>query len=68
MIQYSVYLRYCASIENATVHENRIISILPPTGDIRCIQFTDKQFERMKIFFGRDRVETENPIPQLAFF
>ncbi len=68
MIQYSVYLRYCASVENTIVHENRVMNALPPTGNIRCIQFTDRQFEQMKVFFGRESVPTEKPTSQLSLF
>ena len=68
MIQYSVYLRYCASPENADVHEKRVMKMLPPTGNIRMIQFTDKQFERMRLFFGRDEKRVEIAPNQLTFF
>lgn len=68
MVQYSVYLRYCASPENATVHEKRIMNILPPTGNIRMIQFTDKQFERMRLFFWQEEKKVEIAPNQLTFF
>jgi len=68
MIQYSVYLRYCASPENADVHEKRVMKILPSMGNIRMIQFTDKQFERMKLFFWREESRVELAPNQLTFF
>ena len=50
MMQYSVYYRHCASSENADVHLNRIRTIVPPDGEVRVMQFTDKQFARMRSF------------------
>jgi len=50
MMQYSVYIRHCASSENANVHFERIKSALPPDGEVRIIQITDKQFEKMEVF------------------
>jgi CRISPR-associated protein Cas2 len=31
MVQYSVYLRYCASVDNTEVHEKRVMDALPPS-------------------------------------
>ena len=43
-MQYSVYIRHCASEENAHVHTQRIENALPPDGEVRVITLTDKQF------------------------
>ena len=55
MLQYSVYMRHCPSRENAQVHIDRVQAHLPPDGEVRVITITDKQFERMLIFFGKMR-------------
>lgn len=55
MMQYSVYMRHCASQENAEVHYKRVQSILPDDGEVRLITITDAQFARMQIFLGRRR-------------
>lgn len=65
MMQYSVYIRHCASVENAEVHEKRITKILPDYGEIRIIMLTDKQFSRMKIYYGKRRGKTETGAAQL---
>ena len=52
MMQYSVYVRHCASRENMTVHENRIRLSLPPTGNVSMLSITDKQFGDMQTFYG----------------
>ena len=68
MMQYSVYIRHCASDENATVHTNRIKSCLPPDGEVRIINITDKQFGKIHVFYGKTRIDIEQPPQQLQFF
>ena len=68
MIQYSVYIRHCASEENAQVHYKRVQSFLPPDGEVRLLAITDKQFERMQVFWGKMRKPTPPPPPQLELF
>ena len=67
-MQFSVYIRHCASEENAEVHTARVQRALPPEGEVRIMAVTDKQFERMRIFWGRLRKPTEAPPPQLELF
>jgi CRISPR-associated protein Cas2 len=67
-MQYSIYLRHCASIENAEVHVARVHRNLPPEGEIRIMSVTDKQFERMEIFLGKLRQNPEMAPPQLLLF
>ena len=68
MLQYSVYGRPCPSSENADVHHQRIKCALPPDGEVRIITITDKQFERMRIFWGKMRKAVAPPPQQLEFF
>ena len=68
MMQYSVYIRHCASDENADVHENRVSNHLPPDGEVRTIRITDKQYERMQVYWGKMRKKTEQPPRQLELF
>lgn len=68
MMQYSVYIRHCPSEENTDVHENRIANMLPPDGEVRLLRITDKQFERMRVFWGKMRKPTEQPPRQLELF
>jgi CRISPR-associated protein Cas2 len=67
-MQFSVYIRHCASEENADVHEQRVERALPPDGEVRVLRITDKQYERMRIFWGRKRKPPEAPPAQLEFF
>jgi len=68
MMQYSVYIRHCASRENAAVHIERVECTTPPDGEVRVITITDKQFERMRIFWGKRRMPPESPPAQLELF
>jgi CRISPR-associated protein Cas2 len=68
MMQYSVYIRHCASEENAVVHGSRVERIVPDDGEVRVISLTDKQFERMRVFWGKRRKPPERPPAQLEFF
>lgn len=68
MMQYSVYIRHCPSQENADVHVQRIEHSVPPDGEVRILTITDKQFERMRIFWGKMRKPPESTPQQLEFF
>jgi len=68
MMQFSVYIRHCASEENADVHIQRIQIALPPDGEVRIISITDKQFERMRVFWGKRRTAPEQPPAQMELF
>ena len=68
MMQFSVYVRHCASEENADVHEGRVAVALPDDGEVRILRITDKQYERMRVFLGKMRKPTEQPPRQLELF
>jgi len=67
-MQYSVYIRHCASEENANVHVQRVEHSVPDDGEVRAICITDKQFERMRVFWGKRRKPPEQPPQQLELF
>ncbi len=67
-MQYSVYGRHSASKENAAVHIARVKANLPPDGEVRVLAITDKQFERMEVFWGKYRKALEEPPCQLQLF
>lgn len=67
-LQFSVYARHCASEENADVHTRRVQDALPDDGEVRVLRITDKQFERMHVFWGKLRKPPEPPPCQLELF
>lgn len=68
MMQFSVYIRYCPSEENAAVHAGRIESAIPHKGKISLLRITDKQFSRIQIFNGKTLEDPPEPTGQLEFF
>ena len=68
MRQFSVYIRYCSSWENACVHISRIKIIIPPRGDVSILRVTDKQYGDIINFTNyHQRQEIDKPI-QLTLF
>lgn len=68
MLQFSVYARHSTSEENAAVHIKRVENWVPPDGEVRILTITDKQFERMRIFWGKMRKLPPKAPEQLQFF
>lgn len=68
MFQFSIYMRHCASRENADVHIKRVKSFLPETGDIGIMCITDKQFGEIEIFQSRKQTKVAQPCQQLELF
>ena len=68
MFQFSIYLRHCASMENAEVHIKRVKKDLPPKGHIGIMCITDKQFGNMELFYGKEEKEVSTPYQQLELF
>lgn len=69
MLQYSVYIRHCASYESQVVHIKRVKAIVPETGMVSILSVTDKQYGDIVNFWGgkkKKKVPTE-PL-QLEFF
>ena len=68
MMQYSVYSRHCANIENSDIHVKRMGDLAPAEGEVRFLTITDRQFGRIKIFVGKKRQPTPASPSQLEFF
>jgi CRISPR-associated protein Cas2 len=68
MFQFSLYLRHCASMENAEVHVKRVKKILPEKGKVGIMTVTDKQFGMMEIFHGQKAAPLQEVPQQLELF
>ena len=68
MFQFSIYIRHCASMENAEVHKKRVKSFLPEFGKVGIICITDKQFGNIELFWGRKPQKPNAPGQQLELF
>lgn len=53
MMQFSVYIRHCASRESLEVHVKRVKSLIPESGRVSMLSVTDKQFSDMYNFWGK---------------
>lgn len=68
MMQYSVYKRFCGSIEACEVHIKRIKEWLPREGAVSILKFTDKQFGDIQNFVGSVPQKKEKAPSQLELF
>lgn len=68
MFQFSIYVRHCASSDNADVHIKRVKSFLPEYGKVGILSVTDKQFANIQIFYGQKPQKPNSPGQQLELF
>ena len=68
MFQFSIYVRHCASRENADVHIRRVKNILPPRGDVGILCITDKQFGDIELFHSQKEKTVSSEGQQLELF
>lgn len=68
MFQFSIYIRHCASMENALVHIKRVKSFLPEYGQVGILCITDKQFGQIEVFYGKKIQKPNAPGQQLELF
>lgn len=68
MMQYSVYSRHCASIDNAGMHVRRMGDRVPSEGEVRFLTITDRQFGRIEVFAGKTRQPTAPSPSQMELF
>ena len=68
MFQFSIYVRHCASSENAVVHIKRVKSFLPEYGQVGIMCITDKQFGNIELFYGKKTMGVKAPGQQLELF
>jgi CRISPR-associated protein Cas2 len=68
MMQYSIYSRHCASIDNAEMHIRRMGDRVPSEGEVRFLTITDRQFGRIQVFVGKNRQPTAPSPSQMELF
>lgn len=68
MMQFSVYARYYPSEEASETCRKHIRKGLPPSGQVRLLMVTDKQFGKMDIYVGKKARDAEQPPDQLVLF
>lgn len=68
MLQFSVYCRVCRGQDIVDREIRRIQQILPPEGNVRVLQVTDKQYGNMKLLVGNIKKEEIIGAEQLLLF
>lgn len=69
MIQFSLYGRICATIENAKQHEQKLKNYLPMAGSIRSLLITEKQYSNITILLGTKKKKDKKVLDgQISFF
>ena len=68
MHQFSVYIRYCGSLESAQVHIKRVKSFTPEKGHVSVLSITDKQYSNIIHIWGAIEKKTRPTPLQLEFF
>jgi len=68
MSQFSVYMRFCGGKDQAEAYTKRIQRMLPKTGLIQILFFTDKQYESIISFEGRRQAPANENPEQYAMF
>jgi len=56
-MQFSIYTRWSGSLEKCQSHQKKLEAILPPSGKVSVITFTDKQFGMMKHYYCSEKLE-----------
>lgn len=66
MMQYSVYTRICRGQDAVDKHLGRLSGNLPPSGGVRSLGVTDKQYARMKLLVGKAKKHEKAGSEQLV--
>lgn len=68
MYQFSIYIRYCGSLESAQVHIKRVKAFMPNQGRVSILTVTDKQFSNIINFWGGIKAKMPGTPLQLEIF
>jgi CRISPR-associated protein Cas2 len=68
MSQFSVYMRFCGSKDQAEAYTKRVQRALPNAGLVQILFFTDKQYESIVSFDDRTKAAPNKNPEQYAMF
>lgn len=68
MMQFSVYMRFCAGASKIKTLGNQVESTLPEGGKVNILFFTDKQYESIKSYVGKSKQQGVKPPDQFVLF
>lgn len=68
MAQYSVYMKFCSGKEQAETYTKRVEQNVPNTGKVYIVYLTDRQYETIVTFDGRNKEPPlKNPSQYVLF-
>ncbi len=68
MYQYSIYIRFCASLESAEAHIKRVRMLVPCEGRVSILMVTDKQYGNIVNIWCKTEQKIQKKPMQLEFF
>jgi CRISPR-associated protein Cas2 len=68
MSQFSIYMRFCVGKEQAERRIRDIAKVRPGKGSVHVLAVTDRQFEAMTVFRGKERRGGPRAPNQLELF
>lgn len=69
MVQFSVYIRHAYSKEKADAIAAKVGAMVPPSGHVQILFFTDRQYQLTQSFHGRSPSSPDRKKPgQLTLF
>lgn len=68
MHQFSVYIRFCGSLENTQVHIKRVRGFTPEKGHVSVLSITDKQYSNIIHIWGAIEKKSKPTQLLLDFF
>ena len=68
MAQYSIYLKVLSGKDACEKYYKLIEKNLPGRGKVDIVTITDKQYENIKSYVGKDSFQRKNPSRQLLMF
>jgi len=67
-VQWSIYARFCPTVQKAKRDGKAALEKLPPKGECRILYLTDHQWHRMVVIRHKNEAEPEPEPEQLAIF
>jgi CRISPR-associated protein Cas2 len=68
MMQWSIYSRICKGMADVEKHSKRLNGLIPPTGSVRLMRVTEKQFADMEILVGESKKTEKIGAKQMLLF
>jgi CRISPR-associated protein Cas2 len=68
MVQFSVYMRFCAGQGQVDTYCRRVENALPNGGKVNIMAITDKQYERIVSYFQRKKQAAKKCPDQFDLF